>query len=80
MDRDPPSPHMDYPLYRDIMTLTINYNLLPFLFLVFVSRLRKCLCPITTGIIQRHVLAMRIIVLVIILGVHLPEQIEMRAK
>ena len=72
---------MDCLSCTDIMTLIVNCPPYPFLFLVFVNRQRKCLYPITMGIMQRHVLLpIQIIILPIILGLHLPERIEMDPK
>ncbi len=59
---------MDFLSCRVIMTRTVNYRPCPFLCLVFVSRMKKCLCPIAMDILQRPVLPNnQIVILVFIL-------------
>lgn len=75
LDRPLPT---DYLSFRVIMTLIVNYHPYPFLCLVFVNRMRNCLCPITTDIMQR--LTSQIIILLTVPEARLPEQIEIQTK
>ena len=59
---------MDFLSCTVFMTQSVNYRPCPFLCLVFVSRMKKCLCPIAMDILQRPVLpSSRINILVFIL-------------